>query len=88
LQIDYPAQNELRMAYWPLAVRESPAARRPIDPKGLSMQRGPQPMPSHPARSELGDALRACRGAFLGVGLMSCMINLLYLTGSFFMLEV
>ncbi len=29
-----------------------------------------------------------CRGAFLGVGLMSCMINILYLTGSFFMLEV
>ena len=39
-------------------------------------------------RSELGDALRACRTAFLGVGLMSCMINLLYLTGSIFMLEV
>ncbi|TPQ27717.1 type I secretion system permease/ATPase [Bradyrhizobium guangdongense] len=39
-------------------------------------------------RSELGDALRACRGAFVGVGLMSCMINLLYLTGSIFMLEV
>src|SRR3979490_614417 len=39
-------------------------------------------------RSELGDALRACRSAFLGVGAMSCMINLLYLTGSFFMLEV
>src|SRR5215475_7812280 len=39
-------------------------------------------------RSELGDALRACRGAFLGVGLMSCIINLLYLTGSIFMLEV
>src|SRR5712675_667041 len=39
-------------------------------------------------RSELGDALRACRGAFLGVGIMSCMINLLYLTGSLFMLEV
>src|ERR1700721_4006792 len=39
-------------------------------------------------RSELGDALRACRGAFVGVGLMSCMINLLYLPGSFFMLEV
>lgn len=45
--------------------------------------------PSSPsARTELGDALRACRGAFLGVGLMSCMINILYLTGSFFMLEV
>src|SRR3954465_5084645 len=39
-------------------------------------------------RSELGDALRACRTAFVGVGLMSCMINLLYLTGSIFMLEV
>ena len=39
-------------------------------------------------RSELGDALRACRGAFLGVAVMSCIINLLYLTGSIFMLEV
>src|SRR5215471_11029801 len=39
-------------------------------------------------RSELGDALRACRNAFVGVGIMSCMINLLYLTGSVFMLEV
>jgi ATP-binding cassette subfamily C protein len=39
-------------------------------------------------RSELGDALRACRSAFVGVGFMSCMINLLYLTGSIFMLEV
>ena len=39
-------------------------------------------------RSELGDALRACRSAFIGVGVMSCIINLLYLTGSIFMLEV
>src|SRR5205814_3910477 len=39
-------------------------------------------------RSELVDALRACRGAFIGVGAMSCMINLLYLTGSIFMLEI
>ena len=39
-------------------------------------------------RSELGEALRACRNAFVGVGVMSCMINLLYLTGSLFMLEV
>src|ERR1700704_5480111 len=38
--------------------------------------------------SELGEALRACRSAFIGVGVMSCMINLLYLTGSLFMLEV
>src|SRR5579872_2909479 len=39
-------------------------------------------------RSELGEALRACRAAFISVGIMSCMINLLYLTGSIFMLEV
>src|SRR4051794_16070577 len=39
-------------------------------------------------RSELGEALRACRSAFIGVGLMSCVINLLYLTGSIFMLGV
>jgi ATP-binding cassette, subfamily C, type I secretion system permease/ATPase len=39
-------------------------------------------------RSELGEALRACRGAFIGVFMMSCIINLLYLTGSVFMLEV
>jgi PrtD family type I secretion system ABC transporter len=41
-----------------------------------------------PRPSELGEALRACRGAFIGVGMMSCIINLLYLTGSIFMLEV
>jgi PrtD family type I secretion system ABC transporter len=41
-----------------------------------------------PRRSELGEALRACRGAFIGLGLMSCIINLLYLTGSIFMLEI
>src|SRR5580698_4002767 len=39
-------------------------------------------------RSELGQALRACRSAFIGLGIMSCMINLLYLTGSLFLLEV
>src|SRR5690348_6840816 len=39
-------------------------------------------------RSELSDALRAFRGAFVGVALMSGIINLLYLTGSIFMLEV
>ncbi|MBV5270120.1 MAG: type I secretion system permease/ATPase, partial [Afipia sp.] len=42
----------------------------------------------HSPRSELGAALHACRSAFVGVGVMSCVINILYLTGSFFMLEV
>jgi ATP-binding cassette subfamily C protein len=54
----------------------------------LTNQRGQPRYSSHSPRTELGDALAACRGAFIGVGLMSCMINLLYLTGSFFMLEV
>jgi PrtD family type I secretion system ABC transporter len=46
------------------------------------------PAVSGARRSELGEALRACRSAFIGVGVMSCIINLLYLTGSIFMLEV
>jgi ATP-binding cassette subfamily C protein len=39
-------------------------------------------------RSDLATALTACRNAFIGVGLISFMINILYLTGSIFMLEV
>jgi len=38
--------------------------------------------------SELSLALKACRSALVGIGVMSAMINVLYLTGSFFMLEV
>src|SRR3954466_3517494 len=45
--------------------------------------------PHHqPPRSELGAALRACRGAFIGVAVFSGIINILMLTGSFYMLEV
>jgi len=39
-------------------------------------------------RSELSDALAACRGAFVAIGLMSGMINILMLTGAIFMLEI
>jgi ATP-binding cassette subfamily C protein len=39
-------------------------------------------------RSELADALAACRGAFISIGLMSGMSNILMLTGAIFMLEV
>src|SRR5437773_2137431 len=53
-----------------------------------AMQRVPTLMSGPSPRSELGTALHACRNAFIGVGLMSFMINLLYLTGSFFMLEI
>lgn len=52
------------------------------------MQSAKTSHPDHSARSELGAALNACRSAFIGVGVMSFVINILYLTGSFFMLEV
>jgi ATP-binding cassette subfamily C protein len=38
--------------------------------------------------STLVSALERCRAAFLGVACMSALVNVLYLTGSFFMLEV
>ncbi|MDQ0444581.1 ATP-binding cassette subfamily C protein [Methylobacterium persicinum] len=38
--------------------------------------------------STLGAALERCRMAFVGVACMSALVNVLYLTGSFFMLEV
>jgi PrtD family type I secretion system ABC transporter len=41
-----------------------------------------------PLRSELSQALSACRSAFLATFLFSGMSNVLMLTGSFFMLEV
>ncbi|MEX2482700.1 MAG: type I secretion system permease/ATPase, partial [Gammaproteobacteria bacterium] len=40
------------------------------------------------AANLLSEATRAGRGALVGVALVSALINLLYLTGSFFMLEV
>ena len=41
-----------------------------------------------PRRSELAEALAACRGAFISIGFMSGMSNILMLTGALFMLEV
>src|SRR5918911_4489458 len=40
------------------------------------------------SRSEVALALSSCRGAFLGIGLISAMSSLLMLTGALFMLEV
>lgn len=39
-------------------------------------------------QKELLAAVAACRHAFIGVGIASALINILYLTGSFYMLEV
>src|SRR5471030_2218954 len=47
-----------------------------------------QPIRRPQQRSELADALAACRGAFISIGLMAGMSNILMLTGAFFMLEV
>ena len=44
----------------------------------------PKPAPG----SELADALRRSRSAFLGVGLLSGLINILMLTGPLFMLQI
>ncbi len=37
---------------------------------------------------ELAAALSRCRGAFINIGIFSCLINILMLTGAFFMLQV
>ena len=49
----------------------------------------PRPFPGQKTpSSELRDALWLCRSAFIGIALLSGVINILYLTGSFYMLEV
>src|SRR4051794_10909294 len=46
------------------------------------------PAQSSPVTFEPAAALRACRSAFIGMGLLSGLANVLMLTGAFFMLEV
>ncbi len=43
---------------------------------------------THAGSTELRASLAHCRAALIGVAVMSGVVNLLYLTGSFFMLEV
>src|SRR5947208_15963160 len=52
------------------------------------MSRSPSRPPQGSARSELAVALASCRGAFIGIGLISAMSNVLMLTGAMFMLEI
>jgi len=40
------------------------------------------------SRGELREALRACRGGIVGIGIAGALINILYLSGSLYMLEV
>ena len=52
------------------------------------MQRSQTDRNRSPARSELAEALTACRGAFYGTALISGVSNILMLTGAMFMLEI
>lgn len=52
------------------------------------MQRSQSKRNPSPIRSELAEALAACRGAFYGTALISGMSNILMLTGAMFMLEI
>src|SRR6185295_815091 len=54
----------------------------------MSLMSAPRPAARPAPSSELRDALSACWHAFIAVGLMSGLINVLYLTGSFYMLEI
>ncbi|RWC64604.1 type I secretion system permease/ATPase [Mesorhizobium sp.] len=48
----------------------------------------PQSIPSEPPRTTLAAVLASFRRAFAGIALMSGVVNILALTGSFFMLQV
>src|SRR5947199_10354141 len=52
------------------------------------MSRSSSRPPQAGARSELSAALASCRSAFIGIGLISAMSNVLMLTGAMFMLEI
>ncbi|MEI9425140.1 type I secretion system permease/ATPase [Mesorhizobium sp. Cs1299R1N1] len=52
------------------------------------MKASPQPHPSEPPRTTLAAVLGSFRRAFAGIALMSGVVNILALTGSFFMLQV
>jgi PrtD family type I secretion system ABC transporter len=56
--------------------------RRPRAPETAARESRP------PYTRELPSPLQACRGVLVGLGLITAMLNVLYLTGSFFMLEV
>src|SRR5262249_48283078 len=66
------------------------AARKFETARAFDLREVNVPAPPNPSSRpvELSSALRACRGAFVGIALLSAVLNVLYLTGSFFMLAV
>ena len=74
-----------------LAVRAHVALRRRTRADAAGKAPGREPGIAPAARgsgSELAAVIGTCRGAFIGVGALSCMSSILMLTGSLFMLEV
>lgn len=55
---------------------------------GAPSSRAIAPQKPRSEQSELKGALAACRGALIGIGILTVVINVLTLTGSLFMLEV
>ncbi|WP_337181249.1 type I secretion system permease/ATPase [Shinella sp.] len=47
-----------------------------------------QPVSQHPSDNQFKGVFAGCGMAFLGIALMSAVVNILYLTGSLFMMEV
>jgi ATP-binding cassette subfamily C protein PrsD len=58
-------------------------------PSGFDRSEVPASSSSRSSRpAEFSAALRSCGGAFIGIGLISALLNVLFLTGAFFMLAV
>lgn len=60
----------------------------PQFPGPVCLRSGRRPLLSKSPRNAASDALAACSGAFLAVGLFSALVNVLMLTGSIYMLQV
>ncbi|WP_292315065.1 type I secretion system permease/ATPase [Mesorhizobium sp.] len=68
--------------------RARPADLRDAAAKVAAPARSAKTLHKRPQGSELAEALRACRSAFLAVGMFSGVLNVLMLAGSLYMLEV
>ena len=60
----------------------------PEEPERVPVPRASSQPAPRSEKSELKAALSACRGALIGIGVLTVVINILTLTGSLFMLEV
>ena len=66
----------------------SPAEHRTNSDDDLNGNAADAPATLAPGKSELSATLRSCRGVLISVAIFSGVVNLLMLTGAFYMLEV